>query len=74
MKQNNKEIKSEIIKILVDYMTKFPEQRFGQMLFNLDVNQFKKETEELRDIYNDSDDEILKRMTERLEKLKLTTN
>ncbi|WP_333852740.1 hypothetical protein [Epilithonimonas sp.] len=59
----------EIINILSDYASKNPNQRFGQMLFNLDINNFKNEKNEVKDIYNDSDEEILNRIKERLKRL-----
>ena len=57
-----------ILSIIEDYLTKYPEQRFGQALLNLNINQLKKttlehnEVPELRDIYNDTDDKILERI------------
>ena len=60
----------EILDIVAKYASENPSQRFGQILFNLDVNQFNKEKEYvIRDIYNDSDEEILKRIKERLKKI-----
>jgi len=61
MKKEHKEILEEISK----YLENNPEQRFGQALFNLNINEFadKKNPEWksflLRDIYNDRDSEIL---------------
>ncbi|MGL5797809.1 MAG: hypothetical protein ACRCYT_06340, partial [Cetobacterium sp.] len=60
----NCEILYEILKFLI----KNPDQRFGQALFNLGINEFvNKENpgianHQLRDIYSDSDEEILKRL------------
>lgn len=57
-----------ILSILTQYLQDNPEIRFGQALFNLKINQFEDQWEPsrkdflLRDIYNDSDDSILKRM------------
>ncbi|MES2515925.1 MAG: hypothetical protein V4580_17355 [Bacteroidota bacterium] len=54
------------------YLELNPSQRFGQALFNLGINQFRQsdtaapETFQLRDIYNDRDTDIVKRMDERL--------
>lgn len=62
----------EIIELLTKFLEKNPDQRFGQALFNLSVNEFKKDNEnefQLRDIYNDSDDEIILRMKKQIEKL-----
>ncbi|WP_177764435.1 hypothetical protein [Flavobacterium sp. I3-2] len=59
---------TEIIKHIVTYLEENPTQRFGQALFNLGINEFKKnESEfELRDIYNDADNEIIKRINNNL--------
>jgi hypothetical protein len=57
-----------IISMLAEYLDKHPESRFGQALFNLNVNQFEDQQDPsrkdflLRDIYNDSDVKVLKRM------------
>lgn len=62
----------EIIQILTEYAHEFPTERFGQLLFNLDINQFKdRDNPEsanflYRDIYGDSSEEILKRIKERI--------
>ena len=58
----------EILDMIADYLQKNPDIRFGQALHNLGVNEFiNKENPEdgmylLRDIYNDSDGMVLKRM------------
>lgn len=65
-----KETKQEILNIIKDYCHENPNQRLGQILFNLNINEFKKESEEIRDIYNDSDDEILERIKQRLKQFK----
>ena len=45
-----------------------PNQRFGQALFNLGINEFKQNEEfQLRDIYNDDDSEIILRIENQLE-------
>ena len=62
--------KKEILNILTNYCDKNPEQRFGQILFNLNINEFKEGSEEIRDIYNDSDQKILERLQERIKQLK----
>ena len=60
----------EILDIISKYATENPSKRFGQIIFNLDINQFDKNKEFIiRDIHNDSDEEILKRVKERLKKL-----
>jgi hypothetical protein len=59
----------EILESIAYYLEKYPDQRFGQVLFNLGVNQFAnpKHPEEfnylLRDIYADQDAEILNRIS-----------
>jgi dissimilatory sulfite reductase (desulfoviridin) alpha/beta subunit len=54
-----------ILDLLAVYLEKYPDQRFGQVLFNLGINEFKEpvgELYQLRDNYNDSDQEIIRRM------------
>lgn len=57
-----------ILTIIEQFLDKYPEQRFGQALFNLNINQFSIPTNPaqcgylLKDIYNDSDEKILERM------------
>lgn len=60
MKQEHK----IILTIIEQYLKDNPSIRFGQALFNLNINQFKMaDTNQLiRDIYNDTDDQILKRI------------
>lgn len=60
MKQEHK----TILTIIEQYLKDNPSIRFGQALFNLNINEFKMaDTNQLiRDIYNDTDDQILKRM------------
>jgi len=59
---------NEIIKLLLIYKNSNPNLRFGQILFNLGVNKFNNQIEPekdnylLKDIYNDTDSEILNRM------------
>ncbi len=56
-----------ILERLQVYLDQNPSQRFGQAIFNLGINEFKQnEKYQLRDIYNDSDSEILKRINKRL--------
>lgn len=68
----NKEHQS-IIEKITQYLEEYPDQRFGQALFNLGINEFQKTTDprnpnyNLRDIYNDSDSEINKRIERQLE-------
>lgn len=57
-----------IIEKLKTYLQENPNQRFGQAIFNLGINEFKQNEEfQLRDIYNDNDSEIIKRIEKRLE-------
>lgn len=54
-----------ILDLLAVYLEKYLDQRFGQVLFNLGINEFKEpvgELYQLRDNYNDSDQEIIRRM------------
>ena len=56
------------------YSEKNPNQRFGEILFNLAINQFKNSCNnenELRDIYNDSDEQILERINTRMKLFEL---
>lgn len=58
----------KILKILTKYLENNPTIRFGQALTNLNINEFadKKNPHHknylLRDIYNDSDEDILARI------------
>lgn len=58
----------ELIKLINEYSSQNPEQRFTQILFNLNINQFKEKdvTEGFRDNYNDLDQNVLERVKERL--------
>ena len=64
------EAKQEILNIIANYCKENPNQRFAQILFNLNINEFKEGSEEIRDIYDDSDQKILERLQERIKKLK----
>ncbi|MBU2920513.1 hypothetical protein KO504_04105 [Winogradskyella psychrotolerans] len=63
----------EIIDLISTYLEYDPELRFGQALFNLKINEFQKSTDSrnpnynLRDIHNDNDADILKRIKSQLE-------
>lgn len=64
-----KELNKKIIELISDYIEQYPEQRFGQIIFNLDINQFVKSKEyepKTRDIYYDSSKEILDRIEKRI--------
>lgn len=60
--------KKTILIIIEQYLEANPSIRFGQALFNLGINEFANKVNPennghlLRDIYNDSDDIILKRI------------
>jgi len=61
-----------ILDLISNYLEKYPDQRFGQAIFNLGVNEFIKNdsslpTYNLRDIYNDEDSVIIKRIENQLE-------
>lgn len=53
-----------ILELLDAYLKANPQIRFTQALFNLDINQFAEEkpTSNFRDNYNDTDDDVLKRV------------
>ncbi|MFV0197254.1 hypothetical protein OBK01_03435 [Empedobacter falsenii] len=61
----------ELVELIKEYSSKNPEQRFTQILFNLKINEFKDDdfTQGLRDNYHDLDQNVLKRIRERLELL-----
>ena len=69
-----KETSKEIMKLIVEYLEKNPNQRFGQALYNLGVNEddgkWKPETGaiKLRDIFYDTDEAILERIRARIKK------
>ena len=68
----NKEHK-EIINLISEYLSNNHSIRFGQALFNLDVNQFQNgmnPDKGMRDIHGDKDDEIIKRIKTRLNRFK----
>lgn len=59
-----------ILEKLKTYLEQYPSQRFGQAIFNLGINEFNpNEQYQLRDIYNDNDSDIIKRIENRLELL-----
>ncbi len=67
----------EIFRLLQEILEKYPDFRFGQLLYVLNVTQFSDITNpehkdfDLRDIFYDSDEYILKRIKEAIEKAKL---
>ena len=63
MKQEHK----KILTIIEQYLEKYPDLRFGQALYNLNINQFEEPfntdgENQMRDIHEDSDIKILKRI------------
>ena len=72
-KEKMKKEHKEIIDLISTYLKYDPELRFGQALFNLKINEFQKSTDprnlnyNLRDIHNDNDADILKRIKSQLE-------
>lgn len=61
----------EIIELIKEHYEMFPDQRFGQILFNMDISQFvvkenpEKDNYKVRDIYNDIDADIIERIKQR---------
>lgn len=66
----------EIIEHIKKHFEKYTDQRFGQILFNMDITQFtnkvipEKDNYRLRDIYNDLDIDIIERINKRKEMIK----
>lgn len=63
----------EIIDLISKYLLNNHDIRFGQTLFNLDINQFKNHKnpdEGMRDIHGDKDDKIIERIKTRLNQFK----
>ena len=58
--------------MLESYLEKNPSQRFGQALFNLNINEFNETSEPrnasytIRDIHNDNDLDIIERIKNQL--------
>lgn len=58
----------KIINTITKYLEDYPEIRFGQALFNLNINEFankdnpERENHRLRDIHSDSDKKIIERL------------
>lgn len=68
-----KDIHKEIIKLISDYLEEYPECRFTQALYNLRINGYfsvdnpEKYNFLFRDNYNDSDEDVLKKIKKELE-------
>ncbi|MGV1002995.1 hypothetical protein ACTS9U_16650 [Empedobacter falsenii] len=58
----------KLVELIKEYSSKNPEQRFTQILFNLNINQFAEKdfTKGFRDNYNDLDQNVLERVQDRL--------
>lgn len=61
-----------IIDLISEYLTNHYDVRFGQALFNLRINEFANRNEPekkniIRDIHNDADEVIVKRIKSQLE-------
>ena len=70
----SKKMHKQILDLIKRYSENNSNQRFGQILFNLAINQFDNscnEENKLRDIYNDSDEEILERVKKQLQLFEL---
>lgn len=71
-KSNPKKEHQEILTMISNYLANNYDQRFGQALFNLGINEFvdkinpQKENYTIRDIHGDSDDKIMERIKSQL--------
>ena len=73
MSITRQEANRKILEIVATYIENNPNQRFGQILHNLNINQFKTRdatSYDLRDIYGDESTTILKRIQTQNEILK----
>lgn len=73
-KVNPKKEHREILNLIAAYLAEHYDQRFGQALFNLGINEFTENPSHsmnlrLRDIHEDTDDQILQRIKERLKSI-----
>ena len=61
-----------IINTLSEFLEKFPDQRFGQALLNLEINEtdFVDGESIARDIYYDTDEDILHRLKSKWNRIK----
>jgi vacuolar-type H+-ATPase subunit I/STV1 len=67
LKESMSDTSMEIIQKISKYLEDHPEVRFAQALFNLNVNEFEKDGSLIyRDIYNDSDKQILDRINKNM--------
>lgn len=79
-KSNPKKEHKEILDLISEYLSNHYDQRFGQALFNLRVNEFKnreipeEESYAIRDIHGDSDKAILQRIKNQLKRFEESRN
>ncbi len=72
-KSNPKKEHQEILDLISDYLANHYDQRFGQALFNLGINEFvnkmqpEKDNHRIRDIHSDQDSVIIERIKSQLE-------
>ncbi|MBC2845997.1 hypothetical protein H7F21_12900 [Winogradskyella flava] len=72
-KSNPKKEHQEILDLISDYLSNHYDQRFGQAIFNLRINEFVNKTDpakedyKIRDIHGDTDNKILERIKSQLE-------
>ena len=64
------ETQKQILEEISGYMNQNPGQRFAQVLFNLDITQFKPSSGEVRDIFYATDEVVLERIRERIVQFK----
>lgn len=72
-KSNPQKEHQEILNLISDYLSNHYDQRFGQAIFNLGINEFINKTEpakenyRMRDIHGDSDEKIIERIKSHIE-------
>jgi len=72
-KSNPKKEHREILNLISGYLADHYDQRFGQAIFNLRINEFvnrtqpEKENYRIRDIHGDHDSEIIERIKSQLQ-------
>lgn len=73
-KSNPKKEHQEILDLISEYLANHYDQRFGQALFNLGINEFSNKLNpeahnfSIRDIHGDSDKQIIERIRKQLER------
>lgn len=64
----------DILNLISEYLSNHNDQRFGQALFNLGINEFSNKLNpeidnyQIRDIHSDSDEKILNRIKSQLKR------